>query len=224
MWCAGLAVAMNPSNNLAQNQFGGINHNNLYFFSWAAFATAFMLFVYFFQEKTGFGVKEDDDNGERSHSMSWAALAAAGLVVTASAVRFYKNTGCKDLDTNECNRTIFAFSLGAVTLLIAAVLVFITHQLTDWIMSFILLTAWILGVIFVTFGSGPATDILGNLYFSTWACFAISLFVASENFMDAWNAWFGRGGDEEETPAKDEDDGKEAAEVEEEGGGEDVDA
>jgi hypothetical protein len=189
-WSAGLPTIMHPDNSIAVKATTVYNAN-LYFFSWAAFATAIFLSSSLAQDMSN-GVY--DLRKTSAKSARWYGLTAASLVVMGSAIRIFKSAECKtyteatsELNPEFCPRTKLAVSLGVLGFFFSLVLTYLTHQgltiFAELVSTATLLIVWSFGVGYITFGAGPGTTI-GNLYFSCWTCFILTVFLFGQNFRD----------------------------------------
>jgi len=185
MWASSLSALMNPDNDLATSgPLASISNANLYFFSWGSFMASLTVFLKYLSDAHQVGRGSFDFTG-------WGSFAATSFIVMAVAVRIWKELNCKDLDNKLCNRTEFAFVLGAISGLFAAIWTFIGSRLpklVNGILALCFLAAWVCGIVFLTFGGvgkAPAHE-LGNLYFFTWGSFIVSCFLTADGLGD----WF----------------------------------
>lgn len=84
-----------------------------------------------------------------------------------------------------CRQTKFAISAGVVGFFIAVIWMFASHMGVTQVNfelygSGFLLVLWVFGLAFITFGQGPGHAI-GNLFFATWVCLIISIFLFAES-------------------------------------------
>ena len=123
--------------------------------------------------------------------MGWTGFTAASFVVMAAATRLYKSINCDDsydspdpMD-DKCDRTTFAFLLGAIGGIIGLVWMVagkFAPKIVDAVLSFLMIAAWCFGVAKITFGNdlkAPAKN-LGNLYFASWACFMMAITLTGD--------------------------------------------
>lgn len=177
---------MNPNNDIAVD--GTVVKNaNLYFFSWLSFAACLFLSASLGQETAGYDVTKTPPKSAR-----WYGLCAASLVVMGSSIRIYKNIDCggnNDLVTGSqfCKRTKLAISIGVVGFFFAAALTYLAQRglelVIETVATAVLLTMWCFGVGYLTFGDSPGATI-GNLYFSTWIAFILTVFLFGQCFRD----------------------------------------
>ena len=179
-WCACLPTIMSPSRNIVVSGMGQgvIQNSNLYFFSWISFACVLYITGDCFQEISGrqFKTVVSQKNNK------WCGLFADSIVVLAAASMIHIDLGCVNSgwDVDVCLRTNYAVALGILGVVFSAI-AFVAiamgkSNVIERIIAAVMFVMYTFGVGFITFGSGPATT-LGNLYFSTWIGFAISLFL-----------------------------------------------
>lgn len=188
-WVGGLIVMMDTNLLMALDENGGILNANLYFFSWASLATTVALLVdYHLQQNLPSTASSDHIPNEGY----WAGIAVASLVAMISSLQVFVNDitvqeesfQCQgdDAESGFCQRLKFSIALGAVSCFFSAACGLLCSKmscLVSAITSFMALFAWVLGVAFVTFGDeSPGTNV-GNLYFSCWASFVLSLCMVS---------------------------------------------
>ena len=169
---------------------------------------SFSLLVKYLSDVHGYG---------RPETSMWTALMASSFVVMAAASRMWKSgvdDFCDVFDDkpDQCARTKFAISIGAISFILCAVWVLIGHKLGNMVegmMSLVMLTFWCFGVGYITFNSGPGT-VIGNLFFSAWASFGLSVMLASESIHSMMGKFMGDEGNKEEE--KKSDDAKDAEE------------
>lgn len=194
-WCCSLPFIMNPDNNIAVSTIFGIPdvvNANLYFFSWVCFICVVFVLGDYSQQQVGANVYDNTP----PKTAKWFALAASSMVVLASAIEFYVSADCSSgsifRGTNTCKRTNFAIALGVLTFLLTVAFsaMSVLKKLTAMLELFgasIVLIFYIFGVAFVTFGSGPGSAI-GNLYFSIWISFVVSILLATQCIRDYYAA------------------------------------
>mmetsp|Transcript_35135 Transcript_35135/g.38849 ORF Transcript_35135/g.38849 Transcript_35135/m.38849 type:complete len:342 (+) Transcript_35135:60-1085(+) len=179
-WAASLPFIMDPSNNIAitANNFAIVNAN-LYFFSWAAFGYSLLIFT---QVALEIAAKP---NGKIA---KWFGLLVSSIIVVASSSQ-YGNVSCpSEVDgLSTCGRNSYAISVGALGLVIPAIVLVLTMvkkmaAKLEFAISFLMFLLYIFAVGLVTFGDGPASKSVSNLYFSTWVGFALSLVLAFDCF------------------------------------------
>mmetsp|Transcript_23724 Transcript_23724/g.49253 ORF Transcript_23724/g.49253 Transcript_23724/m.49253 type:complete len:321 (-) Transcript_23724:225-1187(-) len=194
-WGIGLPTMMKPDNAIAVA--GNIILNaNLYFFSWISFVVTIFLVMSLVREKLGVDVRQTPGK-----HMRWFFLVASSLVVMGSAVRIHKaeSVECGNSESalhgsSFCKRTNFAISLGVSTFFFGLIIMFMLmkHLLATMIelgTTTILLILWTFGVGFVTFGGSDAPGAtIGNLYFSTWISFILSLMLFGNSLQEFTSA------------------------------------
>ena len=197
-WAAGLPTIMNPNNRIAvatpaDTNVGSVVVNaNLYFFSWCAFGCTIYLCASLLQDTMNVSLSLVAAKVAR-----WFALVATTLIVLGCSVRTYKAASCSDPNgddnsntTNEyCRRTKLAIALGvigfAVSTIMTSLLLYKQYltALSEFVMNAIFLVLWCFGVSYITFGASPGSTI-GNLYFSTWLTFIMSVFSFAVSFRE----------------------------------------
>lgn len=188
-WGIGLPVIMGPDNAIAVAGSQVVNAN-LYFFTWVSFTVCILLTLSLLQETMGVDARQADGKQAR-----WFFLFASSLVVMGSATRiFVSSVSACDSDlysgSKFCKRSKFAISLGVISCMaaLAMTLSIFKHMsaaIVELGVSSVLLILWTFGVGFITFGgsSSPGTSI-GNLYFSTWISFIITVMIFGKSFQE----------------------------------------
>lgn len=172
---------MSAEDGLAINRAFGVNNANLYFFSWLSLITAFLLWIQYVRATFKLGTSKRSSDFKPD---MWAGLCMASFVVMVSAVRIYRDPVTCEGGGAFCTRTKFAVALGAVSAFLSAfwmVLGALVPAMLDALLSVVLLVAWIFGIIYITFGGterAPGAEI-GNLYFSTWISFVLTVVLTS---------------------------------------------
>lgn len=187
LWVTGLPFIMNPDDHIAiSGRFDAptIINPNLFYFSWAGFASAFYIFGSFFQEFT----ERDMTSNVSPKNTKWGALLATCVVIVASAADIHDDAKCTNRDNQFCNRNAYGIALGVIGIVFPLLVLLMNYmgKLTTMIefgVSFIMIVMTTCGVAFLTFGSGSATQ-MSNLYFATWISFGISVFLSSQCFRE----------------------------------------
>lgn len=210
LWAAGMAAIMNPDNFQAVDEGGSIFNANLYFFSWSSLAAAVWIFCSFVTIQAYFKRMEDDS--APPNMTKWYLLVAASFVVMMSSIRIYRADAnmCNEGESSSyCNRVRYALSLGTVAVIFGVIDIIMTNlgKMTVYPeagLSFLLFVLYIAGISVITFGAGkgPGTNI-GNLYFSTWLGFVLTMFLASKSWTAVMETR--KGGDAEEEAAEGDD-------------------
>lgn len=183
---------MDTKNVLAVDENGRILNPNLYFFSWASLIATVTLFV-------GYGQQVNAPimaSGTILNAGYWAGVCVASLVALVSSVHVFVNRNtlqgeefvCQNQDADSesgfCERLKFSIALGATSLCVTGACYILSSKVStvaNASASFVILFAWTFGVAFVTFGDNSPGNDVGNLYFSCWAAFVLSLFMVSTN-------------------------------------------
>lgn len=188
-WSALVAVVSDTRHGLATDATGAVSNGNLYYFSWAGFASGFALGASYL--RTYFGVDLAGEVRTRSARLSyWAALAATGLVEMGSAARIYDNHctyaavygGDVVESVTFCRRTRLGIALGCISAVAAVAIAGAKVASSrfpfavEGVASVLLVLAHAFGVSFVTSKEGPGAP-LNNLYYSSWGAFVACLFL-----------------------------------------------
>jgi hypothetical protein len=195
-WAAGLPTIMDPNNKIAvslpdnTNVGSVVTNANLYFFSWCSFCCAVYLSGSLLQDTMAVSVSYIAAKAAR-----WYGLVASSLVVIGTASRTFRAASCADRDADDptsneyCRRCKLAISLGVVCFVSAALMTFLVQQkkqltaVSDFSINSVYLILWCIGVSFITFGASPGSSV-GNLYFSTWISFILSVFSFGVSFRE----------------------------------------
>jgi hypothetical protein len=197
IWLGALPSIMNPGNDIATTGGGFISNANLYVFAWAGFFAALTV-IGSYMKVAGYS---KDNSGARNKSFfpaGWAILAAASFINMVAAIHLYRDRECDESDPvfNEtiddhsayCNRTKFAFSLGVISGCIAALWTFFGSRfpvIYDSLLSFVMLAAWVFGLVYITFGGKRAPgNIVGNMLFFTLGAISIAISMAIFGFQN----------------------------------------
>ncbi|KAL7560776.1 hypothetical protein ACA910_005343 [Epithemia clementina (nom. ined.)] len=186
-WGIGLPVIMAPDNGIAVSGNDVVNAN-LYFFSWVSFAISILLTLSLLQETMGIDARQADGKQTR-----WFFLCASSLIVLGSSTRIFNadsNACDEDGSTQFCKRSKFAISVGTISFVAALAMVMaifkhLSAAIIELGVSSFLILLWTFGVGFITFGGdkSPGTTI-GNLYFSTWISFILTVFLFGKSFQE----------------------------------------
>eukprot|EP00978_Attheya_sp_CCMP212_P017674 scaffold47360_cov46-Attheya_sp.AAC.1 len=191
LWCIGLPIIMNPSNDFAVTSFA-ITNANLYFSAWGAFLAVVFIFGSFLQE---YKIMDVSELSAKAHPMliKWVLLMTASVIVLASAIKIYKDdiVGCgRDKSTTTCQRTIYAISLGVIgsVLALSAAGLYKFYEVKpplaiESAFAFVAVVLYCVGVAYVTSPNGPGRSV-GNLYLSIWFGFIISFFLGSTSIKE----------------------------------------
>jgi hypothetical protein len=184
---------MNPQHGIAVMNVTVVNAN-LYFFSWLSFANCIFLMASLVQDVMGIQVR-DVAQPKLSRCI---ALTASSLVVMGSAVRIFSEEAydCGNPDSvlhssSFCSRTRVAIAFGTVSIFASTLCAVALHR--AWLStamelasSSLLFLFWCIGVAYVTFGFAAPGSRIGNLFFSTWISFILSMV----SFGSSFQAWY----------------------------------
>jgi energy-converting hydrogenase Eha subunit E len=111
-------------------------------------------------------------------------LLCISIIVVASSAAYHDSQNCHGSDSDPCKRNKFAISLGSVGTVIGLVISFMAnagklHVYMETATAFLVFALYTAGVALITFDTGSGITI-GNLYFSTWAGFIVSVFLLVE--------------------------------------------
>jgi hypothetical protein len=191
-WAAGLPTIMNPDNRIAvvppdSNNIPPVIINaNLYFFSWLAFGSTVFLSGSMVQEMIGIDVRATAVAHPKASR--WYGLMATSLVVMGSAVRTFQASECKDVQDPFCKRTKLAVSIGVIGFFLSILMTFLATRnmlglSVETSVTCLQLIFWVFAVSYITFGTSPGSTI-GNLYFSTWISFILTVVLFANNFRE----------------------------------------
>lgn len=163
---------MDPDNELAVADGGGILNANLYFFGWGCLIAGILL--------AGDWARQANGDEASATAVQWVCLTASSFVLMGTSTATYQELGCRairrddDLSSSTCNRNLFAIILGVSSGVVAAAMIPMKNAPPSCqaVIAVLMLTAWSCGVSYITFNGGPGST-LGNVYFSTW----ISLYL-----------------------------------------------
>mmetsp|Transcript_4201 Transcript_4201/g.8757 ORF Transcript_4201/g.8757 Transcript_4201/m.8757 type:complete len:323 (-) Transcript_4201:47-1015(-) len=190
-WAATVSIVSNTTNELGtvRSDSNEVQNGNLYYFSWAGFATSIQLIVSYLKSSFGIDVLEEV-NGRGARLMHWAGMLTASLVVMGSSARIL-NEDCnvteRQFSDSYCARTKMGVSLGTIGVGFAIVVVGMkllrkTPPFTlEFSLACILTLLNAFGVAYITSNSGPGRAI-GNLYYSSWISFLLAVFLAVDCF------------------------------------------
>jgi hypothetical protein len=190
VWAGALPVIMNPANDIAVS-FNDYLNANLYFGSWLSFFCALVIAGELAKELYGMDVVGVVSPVARGKHGKWYALIATSIVVLSSSVRVFQAFECNStlmMHAPGCRQTKFAIAAGVLgTVFAMFATLFLARgtcsTLGQGCSSVIMALIWSFGLGYITFGEGPGQNI-GNLYFSTWASFTLSIFLVAESFRD----------------------------------------
>lgn len=156
---------------------------NLYFFSWASFASTVFLFIHEISELT----EKDIVSKVSPKNLNLVGLIVTSIVVIAAAAQF--KSGVCVTSSSMCVRNDYAIAVGVFGVLIPGLSLALVKfnkmtEFFDLCLSSTIFFLYIFAVGFVTFGDGSASRTVSNLYFSIWIGFASCLFLSICSFKD----------------------------------------
>lgn len=188
LWLADLVVSMHSGRSWAVNSIGEIQMANLYYFSWAGIITAGLLMMGYI--KTLFAVHNPD-----YMSIVWVAICKVCFVILGAALHIW-HTIAGNCEFDEitygavtfCSRTVLAMSLSLAGMLVGGLVVLGRMLITlcpscrcsrvqahvEMLVSIFLVLLFGAGVALITGIGGPGQSV-GDLYYSTWLAFWVSL-------------------------------------------------
>lgn len=195
--CAAVGSATNPATGMAVNLSGGVSFGNLFYSAWACFGCGVALLMSFLRTERGMDVSgELKSRGNRFRL--WAVLVIVTLIVMGSSASTYDAKCGVDAEyfpKKYCRRAAFGVSAGCIgcvgSLAVVAMRLSCTKLETngegrpnkvifavECISGAVLLCFYCFAVAYLTSEEGPGAP-LGNLYYSTWLAFGLTLFVAA---------------------------------------------
>jgi len=186
LWTVVIPSIMYKPNEIALDGDKIINPN-LYFFTWAAIGYSLLIFAEVISEMQE--SKEESQFQSNPKIVKLLGLVAASIVVLISSVHFHTEE-CKSENPpggSTCKRNDYAISVGVLGLVIPGLVLIRNQKISpkmELVTSFLMALFYILLVGFATFGDGPASRDVNNLWLSTWAGFSVSVLVLFDNFKD----------------------------------------
>lgn len=202
-WTAIVAINTDAGDALGSGEegSGAALNANLYYFSWAGFVTAILIFVSFLHDAFGISVI-DQVRKQALRLQYWAAFFACSVVVMGSASRTLRRD-CREfssevLETQEyCRKTRVAIASGTIGAILALLVIFskvINYSSISGSTPFVVemgssiaMTAFTaFAVASTTSAGGPGSEI-GNLYYFSWASFLLSAVLGAECYNEYTN-------------------------------------
>ena len=188
LWFVNLVLTMHSGDSWAVNGIGEIRNANLYYFSWASILSAGLQMASYM--KALVGIAEED-----IMSVVWAAICKVCFVILGAALHVW-HTIADNCDFEEitngaytyCSRTTLALAVALTGMLVgglvvtARVLLILCPGLQcsrvqahiEMIVSVFLMFLFGTAVAMITGIGGPGQSV-GDLYYSTWLAFWVSL-------------------------------------------------
>jgi hypothetical protein len=185
IWCACLPTIMSPNNSIAVSGGGQgmIINSNLYFFSWISLVCIILILGGYCREVMGLWFKK----AISPKTTTWLGLFATSVVVLAAASKVHNDVNCVSNlgDLSFCERTNYAIALGLFGMimpLIALILIPMGKMTLaiETVLSVLMFVMYTFGVGFITFGDDRPAASGGNLYFSTWIGFTLTVVLFSK--------------------------------------------
>ena len=194
--CAAVGSATNPASGMAVNASGGVSFGNLYYSTWGSFGFGVALLMSFMRTERGLDVEAELVMRGRRFRL-WVILIITNLIVMGSSSMSYDakcGVGVEEQfrPTTFCRRAAFGVSAGCIGCVVSLAVVAMRLQCTkldnpgksnkiifvvECIASGILFCFYCFAVAYLTSEKGPGAP-LGNLFYSTWITFGLTLFVA----------------------------------------------
>jgi len=188
LWLADLVLTMHSEESWAVNRIGEIKMANLYYFSWASILTAGLQLMSFANAILGMSKKD-------TMSIVWIGICKVCFVIFGAGMHIWLNISDK-CDINDltsgavtfCSRTVLALTVSLTGMLVGGIVVLIrfVQKLSnschcdrvqahiEIILSSFLLLLFAAAVALITGIGGPGQSV-GDLYYSTWLAFGVSL-------------------------------------------------
>lgn len=185
IWCACLPTIMTPCHDIAVSGVGQgiIINSNLYFFSWISFVCIILILGGYCREVMALWFQKNIS----PKTTTWLGLMAVSVVVLASASGVHQDVQCvSDLgDLSFCQRTNYAIALGLFGIIIPLIALVVigmgkTTLTIETALSGVMFVMYTFGVGFITFGDDRPAASGGNLYFSSWIGFSLTVVLLSK--------------------------------------------
>jgi len=195
LWLADLIMTMHGEDSWAVNGIGEIKAANLYYFTWASIVTAGLQMMSYVKMLLGKTAAED------TITLVWGVMAKVSFVAFGAATHVWYNisTSCKDESMEGtsipfCRRTMFALIVGFVGTGIGSLFLGVRffnlvnaasegYNRFQFISSGFLVLMFILAVALITGIGGPGQSV-GDLYYSTWLGFCVSISILVESYRE----------------------------------------
>ena len=197
--CSSVGTATNPASGMAVNASGGVSFGNLFYSTWASFISATGALLSFLRTERGFDVASElSSRGNRFRC--WSVLIIVALIVMGSSASCY-DAKCDEFyndvrPVKYCRRAAFGVSAGCIGCVASLAVVAMRLSCTtttregranrtifiiEGVLSVCLFCIFGFATAYLTSEKGPGAPI-GNLYYSSWAAFALTFFVATSCF------------------------------------------
>jgi len=190
LWLGNLFLTMHSDDSWAVNGIGEIEMANLYYFSWASILTAGIQMTSYI--KDFLGIKMTD-----YMAAVWVGIIKVCFVILGSSLHIWDTIhdkcGFDEITMGAitfCSRTILAICVALFGMIIGGLVVLVRLFLMtckscqcrrlqshiEMILSLLLLLIFGTAVAMITGIGGPGQSV-GDLYYSTWLAFWVSMFV-----------------------------------------------
>mmetsp|Transcript_8218 Transcript_8218/g.14469 ORF Transcript_8218/g.14469 Transcript_8218/m.14469 type:complete len:826 (+) Transcript_8218:118-2595(+) len=183
IWLVDLLLSMHSDDSWAINEKGEIRMANLYYFSWGAIVMSATILLSYAQQSPMLRHEK-----KSSVVVIWGANVKVCMVILGSSLHVWHNIDCsadeEEGQASFCNRTKCAIGIGATgiicgwTVLISRIIGCpITTKVRSYAETYIsvfLIIIFGVGIALITGIGGPGQSV-GDLFYSSWLSFAISL-------------------------------------------------
>eukprot|EP00980_Cylindrotheca_fusiformis_P027220 scaffold19424_cov142-Cylindrotheca_fusiformis.AAC.4 len=190
IWVLGLPVIMNPRHRIAVSTYGIVDAN-IYFSSWGALICSMFLCGKIARDVQGVDIVDRVSPIVRTRQGKWYMLVFAATIVLICSVHYYVIEGCGGSFTRgKCGQIKYGISAGVIGTGFAAGITIYSFKMGslrlmhEWSAALIMVIIFSVALGFVTTAHGPASA-AGNLYFSTWASFVLSVMIFSDCHMES---------------------------------------
>jgi len=192
LWLTGMWVIQNPENNIAVG-VSAIVDANIYFASWGAFLSSILLCGKVCQDIYGFDIAGRVSPLVKSRAGKWYIMFFSSAIMLLASVRAFLAEGCDNDAMSlapKCTQTKLAIATGVVGTIFAGAVTGITLKsgplklIYEWQAALVMVIISAFAIGYVTAGEGPGSS-FGNLYFTTWATFILSILIFTSCHMES---------------------------------------
>jgi hypothetical protein len=180
LWAAAIGVINELNSFSTAEALYVVANANVYYFTWACF---FLVLAILGNSMQNLSLS---DQGKNSRTSKWMVLVATSLIVMSACVSVFRAFDCKGVDSGFCVATKLGLGVGCCCGFISLALVCVVGKAAgdnpnkfvqvEAIVGLCLTILYAVAVAFVTGPGGPGSTI-GNLYYSTWLSFFLSVAV-----------------------------------------------
>jgi len=180
-WC--VVIGVDEKNHITFDEDGHILNANLYYFSWLALLSSVMLClhnsVHYFGKKI--------ETGDETRFILWVFIFTSNIVLMSSSI---PENGYFDKCVEFCKRLFFGAMLGGCTAFVSFGILLAYHKglnpnkycQVELVFSLLIVIGYCFGIFAIT-SDGPGS-IIGNIYYSAWTSFILSILL----FIDCFHA------------------------------------